>query len=135
MQKFVVWLFLMFFVACRGQKTLSQNASQANIYGKWQLVSITEKNSGKKQDFSEKSLFATFTTDNRLQYNLDVNGCEGKFTLVGKDEIQMKATDFVCTQACCDTIRINYIAVKRYEVKGKMLKLFSDTEIMELKAL
>ncbi|PKQ68335.1 MULTISPECIES: META domain-containing protein [Raineya] len=135
MQKFVIGLFLMSFMTCQSKKTMSQSASQAKIYGKWQLVSITEKNTGKKQDFSDKSFFATFTQDGRLQYNLDVNGCEGKFSLVGKGEIQMNATDFVCTQACCDTVRINYVAVKRYEIQGKTLKLFSENEILEMKAL
>ncbi|MCS6794562.1 MAG: hypothetical protein RMJ97_00480 [Raineya sp.] len=133
MQKISIVLLLPLIVACQGKKTLSQSSSNTRIYGKWQLISITQKNTNQKQDFSTKNLFATFTQDNRLQFNLDVNSCEGKFILVGKNEIQMQATDFVCTQACCDSIRVNYVAVKRYEIRGKTLKLFSDTEILELR--
>ncbi len=107
----------------------------SKIYGRWQLISIIDKTTNKKQDVTDKNLLVTFTTEQRLQFNLDVNSCEGKFTLVGSDGITMNATDFVCTQACCDTIRINYAAVKRYEVKGKILRLFSENEVLELKAL
>lgn len=120
-------------LACSASKTTS--ASMNTLYKRWQLVSVTDKQTGKKQNFADKNLFVTFTKDNRLQFNLDVNSCEGKFVLSGKDEILMNPTDFVCTQACCDSIQINYIAVKRYEIEGKTLKLFSEKEIIELKAV
>lgn len=124
----IVWL-----MACSSKKTTSQNQADGGLYRKWQLVHIektaSEETMQSPVDYKSKKLFATFSKEGRMNFNLDANTCAGTFKEEANQTLVFNNTDFVCTKMCCDTIRLNYHEVKRYEVQKNTLKLFSDKEI------
>jgi len=113
-------------LSCATQKTTQQ---ATNLYRKWQLLTIDFSDKKPAISYKDKKLFVTFYKDGRMEFNLDVNSCSGKFKEGDNQTLSFNATDFVCTQACCDTIRLNYHEVKKYEISKDILKLYSDKEI------
>jgi len=113
-------------LSCVMQKTAQQ---PTDLYRKWQLIEVRNADTKTATNYKSKKLFATFYKDGKMEFNLDVNSCSGQFKEGESQTLTFNATDFVCTQACCDTIRLNYHEVKKYEIAKKTLKLYSDKEL------
>ncbi|GAB4124491.1 MAG: hypothetical protein OHK0045_24870 [Raineya sp.] len=123
--------------ACSTQKNAANNqSSTSSLYQKWQLVHIeriaSEEAEQSQTNFREKNLFVTFSQEGKMSFNFDVNSCSGSFKEGANRSLSFNNTDFKCTLICCDTIKINYLSVKRYEIQKNMLRLYSDKEIFHL---
>ncbi|MFN3315636.1 MAG: hypothetical protein ACK40K_02405 [Raineya sp.] len=136
---FAKTLFLLcssvFLMTCSNiKKNNSRNQSEESLYQKWQLESVESISSASKlTDYKSKNLFVTFTKDGRIDFNLDVNSCSGTFKEGANQTLVFNNTDFKCTQACCDSIKLNYHEVKKYKIEKNTLTLYSDTETFYFK--
>ena len=126
--------FGLLLLAC-SKKSTSQSQKINELYQKWQLTDVERTSSEEdapKIDYKSKNLFLTFHKDGRIDFNLDVNACSGKFREEVNQRLIIKGTDIICTQACCDSVKLNYHEVKKYEINNKTLKLYTDKEIFHL---
>lgn len=125
----------MMLLACSGKKNLSGKPTSNNsLYQKWQLVEVenTDPQEAPSQpsiDYKSKKLFVTFSKNGQMSFNLDANSCSGTFKEEANQKLIFNSTDFLCTKICCDTIKLNYAAVKRYQIDKNRLMLYSDKQV------
>lgn len=126
---------LAFLMTCSNIKqNSSRNQSKGSLYQKWHLESVESISSANKLTAYEgKNFFVTFTKEGRIDFNFDVNSCSGTFKEGANQTLRFNNTDFKCTQACCDSIKLNYHEVKRYKIEKNTLRLYSDTETFYFK--
>ena len=140
-----VLFFATLLIACSGKKNIPQTREKAtqteekgNLYQKWKLVEVSyypeegEIAEVMSVSYRDKNLFIEFSKDGRMNFNLDVNNCSATFKEGENQTLIFKATDFICTQICCDTVKLNYHKIKRYKFYKNQLILHTDTESFDL---
>jgi hypothetical protein len=119
--KYIIWLSCLFLFSCKSDE-------DAQLTNKWILNSYI-KDSGSLVTNVSQPLYFTFTKENEINIELDVNTCSGDFT---KSSEVLNLTNFDCTKACCDSAlsitAYNLVvdSVKIYRINGKTLKLSGD---------
>lgn len=139
-----VLFFATLLMACSSKKNIPQTQEKAtqaekkgNLYQKWKLIKVwyyPEKEESAEVisvSYRDKNLFVEFSKDGRMNFNLDVNTCSATFKEGENQTLIFKATDFICTQICCDTIKLNYHEIKRYHFRKNFLILYTDRQSFE----
>lgn len=106
--------------------------SPADLYGKWKLIEIEVK--GKKANPEKIDYFLTIS-ENRINYNLDLNKCWVDSFSLENDSISFGW--IACTELCCDgrfdTIS-NYLWYAGvYKLQDSVLTITNEKAILRLR--
>lgn len=108
--------------------------SPGELYGKWKLMEIEVK--GKKAYPENINYFLTIS-ENRINYNLDVNKCWADSFSLENDSISFGW--LACTELCCDgrfdTISYHLYYAGVYELNDSILTITNEKATMRLRKL
>ncbi len=108
-----------------------ESESPKDLLKEWQVVSMRRPNSTAQQ-YPVKAYILRFKTASRLSFKLDVNNCEGNYTVSQPGQIKMNNLSY--TEICCDSDMAQELAsflhhVKTYKIQKDILTLNGIGEI------
>ena len=94
----IIVIILFSLLIVKAWKKESQNP--ADLLQKWLVVSMRRPHSSSQQ-YPVGKYMLQFKTSNSLTFKLDVNNCEGNYTVSEPGKIKMNIQ--ACTESCCDS--------------------------------
>lgn len=108
-----------------------ESARPEDLLQQWQVISMRRPNSASQQ-YPVKPYILQFKKNKSLTFKLDVNNCEGNYTV--NQPGQIKITRMAYTKICCDSDMAQELAsllhhVNTYQVQADILTLDGLGEI------
>lgn len=115
-----------FLILCSFSSCEKDEKIPKDIYNRWEIVDFMSIESVAYPKNNDYNPIIQFNKDGSYLLQLDVNNCNGNFTLSGENEITL--TTSVCTYVCCDSdfsekIQEMLQHVHSYSIEKNKLKL------------
>lgn len=92
----LVFVVLFSFISCNKDDKIAKN-----IFNSWEIVNFVSLESGAYPKNNDYNPIIQFNKDGSYLLQLDVNNCNGNYTLSEENEITI--TTSTCTYVCCDS--------------------------------